>query len=180
MSLIILFGLPGAGKTFVGKVFERYFDYYFYDGDNDLTEEMKEAIKVQKVFTDRMRDIFFKRLINKIQKLLALSVYPEQSRRKVEGKLKHKKLVVAQTFIKEKYRLNLISKITETKFVLVETKKSIREKRLSQRKDYPLEMEYTRKIELNFDKPIIDHLKIINDIDGVENIKKQIKKFSNH
>ena len=47
MSLIILFGLPGTGKTYVGKVFEKYFDYYFYDGDNDLTPEMREAIQIK-------------------------------------------------------------------------------------------------------------------------------------
>lgn len=159
MSLIILFGLPGTGKTFVGKVFEKYFDYYFYDGDNDLTEEMKQAIKVQKVFTDQMRDVFFKKLIDKIQKLAA----------------KHNKLVVAQTFIKEKYRISLIKKIPETKFILIETKNSLREKRLAQRKDYPLDLEYARKMEMNFDKPIINHLVITNNIDGVEDIKKQIK-----
>jgi len=161
MSLIILFGLPGTGKSYVGKIFEKYFDFYFYDGDNDLTEEMKEAIKVQRVFTDKMRDVFFEKLIRNVQKL----------------KSKHKKLVVAQTFIKEKYRLDLLNKIPKTKFILVETKKSIREKRLFQRTDYPLDLEYVRKMELNFDKPIISHLIIVNNIDGVEVTKKQIKLF---
>ena len=158
MSLIILFGLPGTGKSYVGKILEKYFNYYFYDGDNDLTEEMKQAIKVQKVFTDKMRDVFFEKLTLNIQKL----------------KLKHKKLVVAQTFIKEKYRVDLINKIPETKFILIETKKSIREKRLAERHDYPLEMEYARKMCSNFKKPMIDHLMIINNEDGVENIIKQI------
>ncbi|PIP63503.1 hypothetical protein COW97_02090 [Candidatus Roizmanbacteria bacterium CG22_combo_CG10-13_8_21_14_all_34_12] len=158
MSLIILFGLPGTGKTYVGKIFEKYFDYHFYDGDNDLTEEMKEAIKVQRVFTDKMRDAYFKILISKIQDL----------------KSKHKNLVVAQTFIKEKYRLNLIEKISDAKFVLVEAKKEIREKRLQERVDYPLDLEYARKMELNFDKPIVNHQIIINNNDGEENIKKQI------
>ena len=155
MSLIILFGFPGTGKTFVGKIFEKYFDFYFYDGDNDLTEEMKEAIKVQRVFTDQMRDVFFEKLIKNIQEL----------------KFKHKNLVVAQTFIKEKYRVDLIGKIPETKFILIETKKSIREKRLAQRTNYPLEM------SVNFDKPMIDYVTIVNDDDGDESIKKQIKLF---
>jgi gluconate kinase len=159
MSLIVLFGLPCTGKTYVGKIFEKYFDYYFYDGDNDLTEEMKDAIKVQRVFTDQMRDVFFEKLIGIIQEL----------------KSKHKKLVVAQTFIKEKYRVDLINKISETKFILVETKKVTREKRLTQRTDCPLEIEYARKMSSNFDKPIIDHVTIVNDDDGDESIKKQIK-----
>ncbi|KKP60789.1 MAG: hypothetical protein UR56_C0019G0014 [Candidatus Roizmanbacteria bacterium GW2011_GWC2_34_23] len=159
MSLIILFGLPGTGKTYVGKIFEKYFDYYFYEGDNDLTPEMKAAIKTKTVFTDQMRDVFFERLIGNIQELTK----------------KHKKLVVAQTFIKEKYRLQLIKVIPETKFVLVETKKEIREKRLQKRANYPLDLEYARIMELNFESPNINHLTIINDEDGEENIKKQIK-----
>ena len=161
MSLIVLFGLPGTGKTYVGKIFKKYFDYYFYEGDNDLTPEMLDAIKTKTVFTDVMRDVYFKILISKIQNL----------------KSKHKKLVVAQTFIKEKYRVNLLKKIPETKFVLVETKKSIREKRLQKRVDYHLDLEYARKMEGNFEKPVIDHLTVINDEDGDTNIKKQIQQF---
>ena len=161
MSLIILFGLPGAGKTFTGKVFAKYFDYYFYDGDKDLTEEMKEAIKVQKVFTETMRDVFFKKLTKSILNL----------------KSKHKKLAVAQTFIKENYRVDLINKIPEIKFIFIRTKKSIIEKRLCLRKNYPLDLKYTRKMVLNFDKPITDHLTIINNEDGEKSLKKQIKLF---
>lgn len=158
MSLIILFGLPGTGKTYVGKIFEKYFDYYFYEGDNDLTLEMKASIKTKTVFTDQMRDVFFKKLIGNIQELTK----------------KHKKLVVAQTFIKEKYRVNLIKKIPQTKFVLIETKKEIREKRLIERVDYPLDLEYARKMEDNFEEPRINHLVIVNNVNGIVNIQKQI------
>lgn len=162
MSLIILFGLPGTGKTFVGNIFKKYFDFYFYDGDDDLTEEMKQAIKVQRVFTDQMRDVFFERLIKKIKNLQS----------------KCQNLIVAQTFIKERYRVSLINKIPEAKFILIETKNSFREKRLAQRKDYPLDLEYARKMKINFDKPVINHLVITNNIDGVEDIKKQINELN--
>ncbi len=159
MSLIILFGLPGTGKTFIGKVFEKYFDYYFYEGDRDLTREIKSAIKTKTVFTDQMRNVFFKILINKIHDLST----------------QHKKLVIAQTFIKEKYRVDLLNKIPEAKFILIETKKDIREKRLAERVDSPLDLEYARKMEENFEKPKIIHKVIINDQNGEENIKRQIK-----
>ena len=159
MSLIVLFGYPGTGKTYVGKMLEKYFGYYFYEGDNDLTPEMKEAIKVQKVFTDEMRDIYFKILISKIQDLGS----------------RIKNLVVAQTFIKEKYRIDLINKIPETKFILIKTKESIRERRLKERSNYPLDEEYARKMCQNFEEPKINHQIIINNEDGEENIKKQIQ-----
>jgi gluconate kinase len=161
MSPVILFGLPGTGKTFVGKIFGKYFNYYFYDGDNDLTPEMKIAIKTKTVFTDEMRDVFFKILINKIKALAK----------------KHAKLVFTQTFIKEKYRIDLLKKIPNAKFILVETKKVIREKRLLERIDYPLDLEYARKMDTNFDKPIIDHVTINNNSYGEKNIMKQIQQF---
>lgn len=161
MSLIVLFGLPGTGKTYVGKVFRKYFNYHFYDGDNDLTEKMKNSIKTKTVFTDQMRDVFFKILTSKIQDLGS----------------RIKNIVVAQTFIKEKYRINLLKKIPKTKFVLIETKKEIREKRLLQRADYPLDLEYARKMEINFEKPKINYLTMVNDGDGEDNIKKQIQQF---
>jgi len=159
MSLIILFGLPGTGKTYVGKILEKYFGFYFYDGDNDLTEEMKQAIKVQRVFTDQMRDVFFEKLIKKIQNLGS----------------KIQNLVVAQTFIKEKYRVDLLKKIPTAKFILIETKKETREKRLQERVNYPLNLEYARIMVNNFEKPKINHLVIVNDVGGEKNIKKQIK-----
>lgn len=161
MSIIILFGLPGTGKSYVGKIFEKYFDYYFYDGDEDLTPEMKAAIKTKTVFTDQMRNIYFKILITKIQRLSK----------------KHKKLVIAQTFIKEKYRINLLEKIPKTKFILVETKKEIREKRLLNRTDYPLDLNYARIMEMNFEKPEVKHKIIINDQEGEEVIIKQIQQL---
>lgn len=166
MSLIILFGLPGTGKTYVGKILEKYYEYCFYDGDNDLTPKMKASIKTQTVFTDQMRDMFFEKLTTKIQELRTLQG--------AEGNLKCKNLAIAQTFIKEKYRIELIDKIPEAKFVLIQTKKSIREKRLIERVDYPLNLDYARIMEKNFDKPIIDYITIINNSDGEENIKKQI------
>lgn len=162
MSLIILFGLPGTGKTYIGKILKKYFGFYFYDGDNDLTKEMIDAIKTKTVFTDQMRDRFFVILIKKIQSL----------------KSKYQKLAVSQTFIKEKYRLQLLKKIPEAKFILIKTKNETREKRLIQRTDYPLDLEYARIMEINFGKPAIKHSVIVNDVDGDKEIKKQIKELN--
>ena len=161
MSLIILFGLPGTGKTYIGKIFEKYFDFYFYDGDNDLTKEMKNNIKEQKIFTDQMRDVFFQQMIENILIL----------------KKKYSKLVISQTFIKEKYRLQVINKIPEAKFILIKTNKFLREKRLKKRTDHPLEEKYAKKMSLNFDKPIINHQLIMNNEIGAEKIIKQIQQF---
>ncbi len=55
MPLIILFGTTGAGKTFIGRLLEKEFGYHFYDGDVDLTEEMKTALHSMQPINDAMR-----------------------------------------------------------------------------------------------------------------------------
>ncbi len=158
MALFILFGLPGAGKTFVGDIFKKYVNFYFYDGDNELPKEIKQAIKNQAKITDTMRDVFFQKLIKKVQKL----------------KSQHENIVIAQTFIKEKYRKMLLKKIKEASFILIQTDTPIRESRLRNRKDYPLDMEYARNMVLNFEKPSLHHQLILNNKNGENQIKKQI------
>jgi gluconate kinase len=164
MPLIILFGLPGTGKTYVGEVFKKYFGFYFYDGDANLTVEMKRAVKTKTVFSERMRDVFFKNLTKSIGEL----------------KSKHKRLVVSQTFIKERYRRAFLKKFKDANFILIKTNHSLREKRLTKRKDYPLDMEYARKMVTNFDRPKIDCLIIFNNSEGVGNLKKQTDNILRH
>ncbi len=139
--MIVLFGLPGAGKTFIGNVFQQYFGYYLYDGDTDLPYNMRNAIQKQVEVTDIMKDTFFQKIIKRSKQL----------------KRKYKKIVVTQTFIKEKYRKLFIHELPETKFILVQTANAIRETRLILRNDYPLDLAYARKMSLNFDIPHIVH-----------------------
>src|SRR5579859_4825264 len=135
MAIYILFGLPGVGKTYVGKVCKEDFDFYFYEGDTDLTDEMKEAIRTKRVFTDEMRDVFFQHLIISLKKITQ----------------KHTHLIVSQTFIKEKYRRLLLTAIPEAQFILVTANTFIREARLRKRTDYPLDISYARIMAKNFE-----------------------------
>jgi hypothetical protein len=43
-----------------------------------------------------------------------------------------------------------------------------------ERVNYPLDLEYARIMEKNFDKPMINQLTIVNNVDGIKDIKKQI------
>lgn len=161
MKIFILFGLPGTGKTFVGKIFEKYFGFYFYDGDVDLTEEMKIAIASQSPITDEMRDRFFGNLIENIGKLTK----------------QHKKIVVAQTFIKEKYRKQMLEKVPQSEFIFIDTPTNLREKRLAERTYYPLEKAYARIMSKNFDMPEVAHRVIKNNVEGEEKVVEQITLF---
>src|ERR1035437_4659182 len=162
MQIVVLFGLPGAGKSFVGKVLQEYFGYHHYDGDISMSDQMLKAISTQDVITDLMRDSFFQKIIENTMSL----------------KNKHQKIVVSQTFIKEKYRNLFLKEFSEAKFMLVQTFPSIRETRLLQRKNFPLDLEYSRKMCLNFDTPNIIHSVVNNDSDGEESVKKQLQLLS--
>ncbi len=39
--LLVVFGLPGAGKSFVADILRESFDYVVYDGDADIPNAMR-------------------------------------------------------------------------------------------------------------------------------------------
>ncbi|OGH20379.1 MAG: hypothetical protein A3D74_01055 [Candidatus Levybacteria bacterium RIFCSPHIGHO2_02_FULL_37_13] len=155
--LLIVFGLPGAGKTYVGNLLRDEFGFYFYEGDRDLTDEMQQALKEKKLFNDSMRDVFFKNLIGKVSQL---------------HKTK-KHLVVAQTFIKEKYRNRLLKSLPHARFILVQTENALREKRFLQRND--LDLNYVKGMVKLFEKPNVEHFKIENNTDGKIQLLKKLE-----
>ena len=159
IMLYILFGLPGVGKTYVGKVFEKYFSYHFYDGDTDMSEEMRQAVQRQTVFTNKMRDEFFSRFLESTKAL----------------KNAHQNLVISQAFIFEKYRELFLNEFPEAKFILIKANDQTREDRLSERKEFPINKNYARQMIANFETPTIPHAVIDNAVNGEDAIKKQIE-----
>lgn len=157
--MFILFGLAGTGKTYVGTILQKYFGFYLYDGDNDLTDEMKKALTEKRVFTDAMRDVFFQNLIKSVQKLQKI----------------HAKLTIAQTCIKEKYRLQILQSFPAVKFILIKSKMDTRLLRLAKRKQYPFDKDYICIMDANFEKPRIPHVVIENNKEGSVHIREQLR-----
>jgi len=156
--VFVTFGLPGAGKTYAAKLFEP-FGFKMHDGDDDLPEDMREAINTQQPVNDEMRDRFFRRIIAHVGELVM--VYP--------------KVVVAQTFLKEKYRLQFLEQFPQAQFVLVVADERVREDRLMRRTNQPLEPNYTRRMVEMFERPNISHQVIVNDSDGADDLLGQIE-----
>lgn len=161
MPTLILFGPTSAGKTYVGKLLQQEFGYYFYDGDGDLTTEMKLALHSMQVITDRMRQKFITRLISSTVSLVK----------------KHKNLAVAQTFIKEKYRQRLIKKLPQAKFVLVKTIPALRYQRRQKRADYPWDETYVKKMDSLFETPKVPHQILTNDSTGSDSLKFSLRRL---
>lgn len=158
--VLIVFGLPATGKTFVANIIAKH-GFFFYEGDVDMHEDLLETIANKQPVTDAQRDIFFNRLIANIKTLSQT----------------HKNLVIAQTFIKEKYRKQLLAQIPDAQFILVTTDTAIREERLAKRTTYKLDPEYAKKMCELFEKPGINHATIVNTIDGVDEVKQQINQL---
>ncbi len=159
--LIILFGLPGAGKTYAGHVLHNYTGFRFYDGDRDLTDAIKKAITTRSKITEEMRDVYFEQLFSKIEKELH----------------KHNNLIVSQTFIKERFRRKAIEKFSDVKFILVKAYPRVREQRIRSRVGMTLEKNYTKRMERRFQKPEVKHEIIINNEEGKTALVRQFKQL---
>jgi len=155
--LIILFGLAGSGKNFVGEIFHQHpFSFEFMDGDHYLTQEMRDAIASKQSFTQDMRDQFTEELIDKISKSNA------------------ENLVVASAFYKEKNRQQLLAAFPDAKLILIEADLDHIQNRLLERND--IGPDYAKKIKINFEQPIDFHGTILNNA-GKEEVIEQIETF---
>lgn len=156
-ALFVAFGLPGAGKTYAARVFED-FGFKMHDGDDDLPDVMRSAIAASQPISDAMRDVFFGQIIASAERL-----WPT-----------HPNVVIAQTFIKEKYRQRFLDHFSTAQFVLVEADIGVRERRLSRRTHQALDPDYVRKMDRIFEPPRIPHQIISNNEDGDAHLKRQI------
>lgn len=156
--ILIVFGLPATGKTFVANILAKH-EFFFYEGDVDMHEDLLKTIANKHPVSDEQRDIFFNKLITNISHLAK----------------SHKNLVVAQTFIKEKYRKQLLEQVPDIQFILVTTDTAVREERLKNRTTYRLDPEYAKRMCELFEKPSIPYISITNTTDGEKEIERQVK-----
>ena len=60
--LIYLFGMPGSGKSHVGRLLEMHYGYKYVDADAWLPKKMIETLEKGETFTNDMRGRIFKSL----------------------------------------------------------------------------------------------------------------------
>lgn len=157
--LHIIFGLPGAGKTYVGKLIAKEFGHIFHDGDDDITDAIKIAVESRSAITEKMRDEYFVQLFKSIECKYA----------------RYQNLVVAQTFIKERFREQALLRFPSARFILVKAYPRIREQRLVDRVSMPMDRHYARNMARRFDEPRIPHQIIINNTQGEAELLPQLR-----
>ncbi len=157
-DLLFIFGLPGAGKSYVATILNKSFGYAIHNGDEDLPETMKKALIEKQDITDEMRSEFTNVMIRHIQQLIR----------------KHPKLAVHQTLIKEHMRKALQKAFPGARFIFVVCDEQLRENRYQKREYFNLGLAYLRKMSALFDPPVIPHDILHNKADGDEQIKRDL------
>lgn len=155
--LIYLFGLPAAGKNFVGRVLAEAFGFTFYDGDLDLTQEMRDAVREERPFTAAMRDRYYAILIDRIGELM----------------INFPNLAFGQATFKEHHRELILAAFPDVVFVLVEADAAVRASRLA-RGGNPVTVEYAQRIDELFERPRHPHFVITNN-DGRAEVVRQLE-----
>lgn len=164
--LIILFGLAGAGKSYIGNTMQKVLKIPFYDGDVDVPLRMKAALANKQKITTTMRDEFFEILFKNVEKELQ----------------KQPTLIVSQTFLKDKYRKQAMERFSNVVFVLVQAFPKVREQRLARRATLiPVSGHYAKNMDRRFQQPTVPYLLITNNKEGdseiilqIEALKKQV------
>lgn len=158
-KIIVIFGHPGAGKTYTGTILQEHFGFYLYDADDDLTSDIKKAIEKKLPFTNLMRDVFFSKVLQQITRMSK----------------KHTQLAVCQTFIKERYRQQVKNAFPHAVFLYVYAQDMVRKRRLHKRATMPLNATYAEQMVKNFDKPDSYVIKINNTTKGKEELVQQLR-----
>jgi gluconate kinase len=156
--LLIVFGKPGSGKSYAAEILTHSFGFVAHDGDDDIPPRMKQALMKKAEITDDMRMSFLANMIASVNKF----------------SLRHNRLVLHQTLLKEYMRDAIHNAFPEAKFILVETDDTIREQRYLKRKYFNLGLAYLRHMSALFDPVNQPHTVILNNEDGVEGIRKQL------
>lgn len=161
-QLLIIFGKPGAGKSYVADIAAHSFGYFSHNGDDDLPAPMKELLLQKGTITDAMRKKFAANMVATLRKLSD----------------KHDKLVVHQTFLKECMRLQILDAFPFTKFILIEADDAIREKRYLKRAYFNLGLSYLRHMTDLFEPVQIPHTVLKNNTEGATYIVEQLKNIT--
>lgn len=160
--LLVTFGLPGAGKSFVARALAQR-GFHAHDGDDELPTDMRAAIERAEPVTEDMRDRFVDALVARVATLVGT----------------HQRLVIAQTFLKQRHRTRFLARFPDARFVLVRASDAVRVQRLEHRTHQPLDAAYTRKMVTLFDEPLEPYA-IIDNTGDAKSLEAQLDALVQH
>lgn len=158
-STLFLFGLSGSGKSFVGDLIGKQVDWSVYHADDDITDEMRFALKEKRPFTSAMRDQYFPIITDKI-------LFLQQ---------RNEHLVITQGVYKQRHRDFLINKIPNMEMICVDAPNSLISRRLAERSNGITGASATA-LRLDFEPPL-EGTKIIHNDENSERIIRQLNQY---
>ena len=157
--IIVVFGLAASGKTYVGKVISRCFNFYHEDADQWLSGDMKQYVSEKKIFTLGMLENLTSNIIANIERLNE----------------KHPHLVISQALYRKKNRETIQKHFSsqELMFLQVDASDEVIYQRLVKRGDWIMP-DYASSMR-QFFQPMEGATIINNNQAGEELIVKQLK-----
>ena len=146
--LLVLFGPPGVGKSYVAEVLARRYGFYFCDFDKDLTPEYEAAVAQGGVVPEEIRANQRRYNYERLQTLI----------------VSHHKVVYAQALFRERLRVEFLELFPWAEFVLVDTPRELRVERLEQRTGHPSPLENAMWLGDMFEPVGIPHRVLRNDL----------------
>jgi gluconate kinase len=165
--IYILFGPPGVGKSYIGKLVSEQLGIFFFDGDELIDSKEKKLLQTGN-YDQVDRDRFVNRLRIKVDEIF---------------KLKIKDAIVAEAFTKEKNRMEFILRYDgNIKFILVAAPNYLAKERvfdLYPRENHAINERGFQQIWNEFDLPMMSHEVITNinntDEELIQRFKQVVK-----
>ena len=159
--LLVLYGVPGAGKTTLSQILAKDLGFEFYDIDDHMPLKYKEKMKKNQILNEEERDDYMAEIIQDL-KILSQT----------------KSIVTALVLFREKDRKKIVDRIPNSHIFKLDASFEVLKNRLKNRKDHFFNEDILKKA-FEKEEPIkIKHFKINVDrpIDTIiEDIKNKVK-----
>jgi gluconate kinase len=155
--ILILFGQPGAGKSYAGGLLRDTLGFTLYEADDDLPADYRALAARGQVASEAMRDTYHRIVLERISELSA----------------RHDRLATALPLLRDRHRRWIRERFPSAAFILVESDLEIRERRLDSRQ-HAVSTAYARQVMTLYEPPSFPHYRVENGAVGPEAIRRQL------
>jgi gluconokinase len=156
--IIILFGLPGAGKSMAGGLLRDEHGFHFHEADDDIPADYRARVARGEVVSDAMRDDYHRALLDRLDELQA----------------QHPRLAVAAPLLRDKHRRWIAERFPAALFVRVTCDPAVWVARLAARPDHAISLDYARRVRALDEPPSIPHQMLDNSGDGADALRRAL------
>jgi gluconate kinase len=154
---LILFGLPGAGKSYAGRLLRDAFGYHFYEADDDIPADYRALVAAGQVVSEDRRDAYHRALLERLAELRA----------------QHPRLAVAVPLLRDRHRRWIAERFPGALFLLVQCAPDPWAARLAGRA-HTIGLDYARVVSALYEPPTIPHHRLDNTAGGPASLHAQL------